>query len=104
QRQQQQTTHARGVLLLLPLDFFLFSRVDARTVPRQGVKSIPKKGLHGTGHGFHKIGPNLTGLVRTGSGLEKRNTGRDRDREHFHGISLNGNGIIKIPRAHGIIP
>ena len=61
-------------------------------------------GLHGTGHGFHGVCPNCTGLVCTGSGFRKKNTGRDRDREHFHGISLDGNGIFDIPLDHGIFP
>ena len=48
---------------------------------------------------------NFTGLVCTRSGFKKLNTGRDRDRKHFHRISLDGNGISKIPRdAYGIIP
>ena len=74
-------------------------------VLRRGAKSI-SKGLHGTGHGFHGKSPIFTGLVCTGSGFDKqtKNTGRDRDREYFHGISLDGNGFFKIPRDHGIIP
>ena len=61
-------------------------------------------GLHGTLHGFHGIYPNFTELVYTGSGFFLKSTGRDRDREHFHGISLDGNGIFKFPRDHGIVP
>ena len=53
-----------------------------------------------TSRDFHKLhGTSLHGIR-----ISIKSTGRDRDREHFHGISLDGNGIAKIPRGHGIIP
>ena len=52
----------------------------------------------GLQHWFHGICPNFTGLVCTGS-VFKKPTGRDRDLEHFHGISLDGNGIFNFLRV-----
>ena len=99
---KQHTTHARGLRLFRALDVFLLYGVHARAVPRRGAKNI-SKGLHGTGHGFHGIRPNFTRLVRAGTVLGKK-TGRHRDRERFHGITLDGNESFKMPRHHGIIP
>ena len=70
-------------------------------MPRRGAKSISKC-LHGTGHIFQGICPNFTERASTGSELKKI-PGRNRDREHFHGISLDRSGIFRIARDHRII-
>ena len=57
-------------------------------------------GLHGTGHGFHWDLPKFHGTSLHGIGISKKNTGRDRDREHFHGISLDG--MTGFAKFHGI--
>ena len=62
-------------------------------------------GLHGTGHEFHGVCPNFTGgLVCTGSRFKKNIGTGSGSRTSSRDISLDKNGILNIPRGHGIIP